>query len=109
MPRCSDRLRPEVNDKKSAKSASGLSSANNEVMNWIRWGCKGGWWIEAMRSLPREPRPGPNFTTSPRSGPSRATTHTLLISNELPISSANTSNARFTTWLPLAIARWAPR
>lgn len=33
----------------------------------------------------------------------------LLSSSELPINRANTSKARFTTWLPLAIARWAPR
>lgn len=29
----------------------------------------------------------------------------LFSSNEPPISNANTSKARFTTWLPLAIAR----
>jgi hypothetical protein len=33
----------------------------------------------------------------------------LFSNNDPPISNANTSNARFTTWLPLAIARWAPR
>ena len=33
----------------------------------------------------------------------------LFQSRELPISSANTSKARFTSWLPLAMARWAPR
>lgn len=33
----------------------------------------------------------------------------LLISSETPISSDSTSKARFTSRLPLTIARWAPR
>ena len=45
----------------------------------------------------------------PRKGGPAARAQKLLTSSEIPITRESTSKARFTSRLPLAMARWAPK
>jgi hypothetical protein len=64
---------------------------------------------ELQEMVARAQREGRDITTAEAVARPERPLQRLLSNKELPITSASPSNDRFTTWLPRAIARWAPR